>query len=122
MEYEKSLEDDVKIEESDPKSGSQLEYGLILNDYDKATQIDPKMPFAWFNRGNILAEQKDYRNAIANYSKAIELEKDFAEAYFNRGLTRLYLGEKTSGIEDLSKAGELGIYISYNIIKRYQQQ
>ena len=124
MNYEKSLEDEVVIEENTHKAeaGSQLDYGLILNDYDKVTQLYPDFAFAWFNKGNILAEQKDYRNAIANYTKAIEKEKDFAEAYFNRGLTRLYLGEKDKCIADLSKAGELGIYVSYNIIKRIQQE
>jgi tetratricopeptide (TPR) repeat protein len=76
----------------------------------------------WFDRANILVEQKDYRNAIASYTKAIELENDFAEAFFNRGLTYIYLGENKQGIADLSKAGELGLYIAYNIIKRFGEK
>lgn len=40
------------------------------------------------------------------------------EAYFNRGYVHLKLGNKRAGIEDLSKAGELGIVGAYNLIKR----
>lgn len=121
MEYEASLADEIKSEKETEHSlaGSQLEYGLMLNDYDKVTNLAPRLPFGWFNKGNLLAEQKDYRNAMANYTKAIELDKDFAEAYFNRGLTHILIGESHKGIADLSKAGELGIYAAYNIIKRY---
>jgi tetratricopeptide (TPR) repeat protein len=62
--------------------------------------------------------QKDYRAAISDYNEAIKRNPDFAEAWFNRGLTRLYLGDTSQGIEDLSKAGELGMINAYSIIKK----
>ena len=62
---------------------------------------------------------KDYRAALVDYDKAIELNPNFADAYFNRGLTNIFLGNNKKGIADLSKAGELGIYSAYNIIKRF---
>jgi tetratricopeptide (TPR) repeat protein len=65
---------------------------------------------------------KDYRNALASYTKTISLDKDFAEAYFNRGLTYIYLGENDKGLSDLSKAGELGIYVAYNVMKRFGEK
>jgi hypothetical protein len=40
------------------------------------------------------------------------------EAYYNRGFVYLKLGNKDAGIADLSKAGELGIIPSYNLLKR----
>ena len=40
------------------------------------------------------------------------------EAYYNRGYVYLKLGNKDAGIADLSKAGELGIVPSYNLLKR----
>ncbi|MBR4840966.1 MAG: tetratricopeptide repeat protein [Paludibacteraceae bacterium] len=124
MEYESSLQDEIRTpkEEEESLIGTQLEYGLMLSDYDQVTTLAPKLPFGWYNKGNLLAEQKDYRNAMANYTKAIELDKDFAEAYFNRGLTHILIGESRLGIIDLSKAGELGIYSAYNIIKRYNKE
>lgn len=43
---------------------------------------------------------------------------DLGEAYYNRGYLYLMLGNKDAGIADLSKAGELGIVPSYNLLKR----
>jgi hypothetical protein len=48
------------------------------------------------------------------------LEPQFAEAYFNRGIAKLSIGETVSGLDDLRKAGELGVVQSYSIIKRMQ--
>ena len=64
--------------------------------------------------------QKDYRGAISDYTEAINIEPQFAEAYFNRGLAKLAVGETASGLDDLRKAGELGVVESYSIIKRMQ--
>jgi hypothetical protein len=37
----------------------------------------------------------------------------------NRGLTNVFLGNNRQGIQDLSKAGELGIFSAYSVIKRF---
>ena len=65
--------------------------------------------------------QKDYRSAIEDYDKAVAISPDFAEAWFNRGITHIYLGEREEGLRDLSRAGELGMYKAYNIIKRFSE-
>ncbi len=91
---------------------------LIVRDYDEVLKINPDFVYAYFNRANIRGAQKDFRAALHDYNEAIQRDPDFAEAYFNRGLTRLYLGDTQRGIEDLSKAGELGIVDAYSIIKR----
>ena len=70
----------------------------------------------------MLSSLKDYRAAIVDYDKAIELDSKFAEAYYNRGLTHIYLGNNRQGIQDLSKAGELGLSSAYNIIKRFTKR
>ncbi|KAA6303549.1 MAG: Lipopolysaccharide assembly protein B [Candidatus Ordinivivax streblomastigis] len=95
-----------------------FEFDLIMRDYETAIRLNPDFVYAYFNRANIRCLQKDYRAAIADYNEAVKRHPDFAEAWFNRGLTRLYLGETTRGIEDLSKAGELGIVGAYSIIKK----
>lgn len=74
---------------------------------------------SYYNRGNILTVMKDYHAALADYNKAIELDNHFADAYYNRGLIHIFLGNNRQGISDLSKAGELGIFSAYNIIKRF---
>ena len=64
----------------------------------------------------------DYNTAEADLDKAIELKSDFPEAYYNRGLTRIAMGNTEDGVADLSKAGELGIYTAYSLIKKYSKQ
>ncbi len=95
------------------------DYQDILNDYQVCIFINPKFPFAYYNKAYILCKLAKYQEAIRNFDQAIELQSDFAEAYFNRGLTRIYLDDIEGGAKDLSKAGELGIQDAYNIIKRY---
>jgi tetratricopeptide (TPR) repeat protein len=94
------------------------EYELIMRDYDRVIKLNPTFAFAYFNRGNLCAEQKDFKSAISDYTEAIRVEPELAEAYFNRGLVRLFQGDKERGLADLSKAGELGIVNAYSIIKR----
>lgn len=96
------------------------DYELILLDYDHVLRLRPDFTFAYYNKANILCAKREYQEAIKNYTRAIELDNDFAEAYFNRGLTYIYIGDKTNGLADLSKAGELGIYQAYNMITRFQ--
>lgn len=125
IEYDFSLKDELEIKELTEKSdfnfNNKVQLDLVVKDYEMANELSPDFAFAWFNRGNTLYLLQDYRTAIANYTKSIEKESDFAEAYFNRGLCYVKIGENSKGIEDLSKAGELGIYVAYNVIKRFRE-
>lgn len=92
----------------------------IIADYDKAISLNSRLIYAWFNKGNLLLELNDLTSALQCYSEAIRINPDFGQAYYNRGLVYLRLGNKANGIADLSKAGELGILPSYNVLKRMQ--
>ncbi len=91
---------------------------LMMADLDQAIKLSPKNVYAHFNKGNVYMLQGDYTSAISCYSHAIELKPDLAEAYYNRGLMYLRMGNKSMGVADLSRAGELGVLPSYNILKR----
>lgn len=99
----------------------KLEFEMVMRDYDKVIELDPKFVYAYYNRANVNCMQKNYDLALADYDKAIYLYPDFAEALFNRGLVYIYQGETQKGIADLSKAGELGIVSAYNILKRLSE-
>ena len=90
----------------------------IIADLDYVTQLSPQMALAHYNKGCILIAMQDYTSALASFSNAINLKPDMGEAYYNRGYVYLKLGNKDAGITDLSKAGELGIIPSYNLLKR----
>lgn len=107
----------AKLPEISTKS---FRYDDILKDYEAVLRIDPEFIFAYYNMAEIYSLEKDYRAAIDTYSKAIKIEPQFAEAYFNRGLSKLSIGETASGLDDLRKAGELGVVEAYSIIKRMQ--
>jgi tetratricopeptide (TPR) repeat protein len=109
---------DYKENNTDDNTKKSYEYNLIMRDYETVIQLNPDFVYAYFNRANIRCQQKDYRAALSDYNEALKRNPDFAEAWFNRGLTRLSLGETNRGIEDLSKAGELGMIDAYGIIKK----
>ena len=114
----------IQAEDENIQKGDtyRYEYEMIMRDYDKVIELAPDFAFVWYNRANLLAYQKDYQAAITSYTQAINIEPDFAEAYFNRALTYLMLNQRDKAINDLSKAGELGIYKAYSILKKIQNQ
>ena len=93
-------------------------YGEMLADLDAALKYSPKNVYAMFDKGNVYMLMQDNTAAISAYTSAIAIKPDFGEAYYNRGLVYLRLGNKEKGLADLSKAGELGILPSYNVLKR----
>lgn len=99
---------------------TNMDFDIMLRDYDQVIRMQPDFTFAYYNKANILCAQREWKDAIDYYTKAITQDNDFAEAYFNRGLTYIYIGENEKGMTDLSKAGELGIYQAYNMISRFK--
>ena len=120
LEYRKR-EKSFEIVSTDEKTVQvrSMDYAKIREDLDKVIELAPDFVYAYYNRANILTIMKDYRGAIADYNKVLEIDPNLADAYFNRGLTHIFLGNNKLGIQDLSKAGELGLYSAYNIIKRF---
>ena len=98
-----------------------LERDQIIRDYERVLALDPGFFFAHYNLGEIFKMERDYRAAIEAYTRAIELESQFAEAFFNRGLARLSIGETADGLEDLRRAGSLGIVQAYSIMARMRE-
>jgi len=101
------------------KTSQIYTYDQVLSDYNKVIDLDPNFQFVWFNRANVKCLMGDYWGAVSDYTKAIELDPNFSEAYFNKGLILIYLNIKTSGCEDMSTAGELGIQDAYQVLERY---
>lgn len=94
------------------------ELSMAIADFDAALSLNPRLVYAMFNKGNIYYSLQDYSSAISCYSEAIAAKPDFGQAYFNRGLAYLNTGQKSLAFSDLSKAGELGVLPSYNLLKR----
>ncbi|MDE6484296.1 MAG: tetratricopeptide repeat protein [Duncaniella sp.] len=91
---------------------------MVIDDLDMVAKLSPQMAIAHYNKGVVLTRLQDYTSALRAFTRAIELKPDFGEAYYNRGYVYLHLGNRDAGTSDLSKAGELGIVPSYNLLKR----
>ncbi|MDE6340391.1 MAG: tetratricopeptide repeat protein, partial [Muribaculaceae bacterium] len=96
----------------------QVSLSEVIADYDQALKLNPRLVYAWLNKGNLYYEAGDYTSALQCYAEALRLAPAFGSAYFNRGITYLQIGNKRLAFADLSKAGELGILPSYNLLKR----
>lgn len=93
----------------------------ILADIDRAIELSPLNPYLYYNRAVALIDFERFDEAIQALDRAIELAPDFGPAYYNRGFVHLKLGSRAQGIDDLSRAGELGVVAAYNLIKRISQ-
>lgn len=111
----------ARFEEARSREDQRLamqEIALAASDFDSATRLNPRLAQAWFNKGYLLYTQRDYSLAADCFTKALEIDPEFGSAFYNRGLCALSTGKKAEAFADLSRAGELGILPSYNILKR----
>ena len=76
------------------------------------------MVYAWFNKGVIYYNLGDYTAAMQAFAEALAVDPTLGAAYYNRGLCYMHVGNRQAAFADLSKAGELGVLPSYNLIKR----
>lgn len=122
LEYKRNNTHETAVKEKQDEilMSVKLDYELIQRDLDQVIRLLPNFSFAYYNKANLLCMQKDFRAAIQYYTLAISVDSDFAEAFFNRGLTHIFIDEVNEGLDDLSRAGELGIYQAYNLITRFQ--
>lgn len=91
---------------------------LALMDLDRILSKSPDMIYGWYNKGLIYYETGDFTSAIQCFTEALELDPEFGQAYYNRGLAYMNQANRNAAFSDLSKAGELGVLPSYNLLKR----
>ena len=114
--------------ESDPASRlhnshtRSYNYDDAIADLTKAIKLYPGFAYAYYNRANLLALSGKLPEAFDDYTKAIELNPNFAEAYYNRGVIQIFMKDTRKGCLDISKAGELGIEESYEVLKMYSNE
>lgn len=74
-----------------------------------------------YNSGCMHADIGLTDSAIADFTEAIRLWPRLGQAYYNRALLHIREGRRTEATSDLSRAGELGIYQAYNILKQIRE-
>lgn len=76
--------------------------------FEKATNLDPENPEAWYGLGLTWMNRQRYEKAIEHFSHAIELKQDYTDAFYNRGQAWFYMGELYKACDNWTKAWELG--------------
>lgn len=80
-----------------------------LQDYDTYVKNYPKDSMAYWSRGILQHNKKEYAKAIADYTKVLELSKGANDnVYYYRGQCYELLDKKTSACEDYTKAKQAG--------------
>jgi Ca-activated chloride channel family protein len=82
-----------KFEHAHWKAGAHYRAG----DYEKATEYfsqDEADPVSIYNKGNSLAHQKKFNEAIDAYNQAIDLDSDFQDAIANRDYLKSLLAQQ----------------------------
>ena len=95
------------------------DYSEALSDLEAAASLLGNVAYIHYDLANIYVLSSQLVRAIDSYDRAISLYPYMGDAYFNRGLVLIYLKDKEKGCIDLSRAGELGVGDSYNVISRY---
>lgn len=90
-----------------------------IEDYKSSLQIDSTNTNTLF----VLAEAKIKVNnidgALTNYNSIIILDSTLAKAYYMRGAAEIVLEEYDKACKDFKKAGDLGYFDAYEMIKKY---
>ncbi len=109
-------------ERTEHKKGGESLINLAAESFKRCTTEAPQFAEAYYNYACVLAMQGKYNEAIDNLTIAINKKANFALAYYNRGILNLYIEKQSAAESDLSKAGELGIYQAYSIIKQSRKK
>lgn len=105
------------LERSLPLQGEPL-----LSYLNEAIRLAPKSAIVYYNRALSLAEVGSLSAALKDYDEALRLDPSLAEAYYNSALLLLAEGKREEAIKRLSRAGELGLYQAYSIIKQHNKK
>ena len=73
--------------------------------YQKAIELDPELPDAYFNLGYIYGINKNYPQAEEMYQQVVKLRPSYLdEALFNLALIQEKQGRRKQGLENLERA------------------
>ena len=70
---------------------------------EKALELDPKFPEAYFELGKVYFDDQRYQQAIAAFERAVALQPTFPQAYYRLGGAYAKVGDR----ERAQKAWEL---------------
>lgn len=100
----------------------KVQMTLALADLKIASLLAPENAYVYYNLGCIYTHQKADNLAIDAFSKAIQLDSCLPEAYYNRALIYRRNAQADKAYTDFSKAGQLGLYRAYALMKQQKDK
>jgi tetratricopeptide (TPR) repeat protein len=81
--------------------GNQLEHWAAVENYTRATTLDPRYAQAYYSRGVLYwREIGNHYRAIQDLTRVLELVPAWSEAYFNRGMAHKLRNEIEQAMAD----------------------
>ena len=80
------------------------EYQDAIRHYNKVIELNPGYVEAYYNRGEVHLNIKNFPAAIQDFNKSITLDPGNAEVYYSRGRAYLNIEEYSAAIQDFDKS------------------
>ncbi|MDD5607613.1 MAG: tetratricopeptide repeat protein [Ignavibacterium sp.] len=90
-----------------------------IEDYKKSLEIDSLNANTMFILAEAQSKIGDYSGAIVSYNSILKIDSTSAKGFYLRGLSLLSLNDEKNACTDFNKAGELGYFDAYEMIKKY---
>jgi tetratricopeptide (TPR) repeat protein len=90
-----------------------------IEDYEKSLEIDSVNISTLIMLAEAKLKVGDLDGALSNYNSIIKIDTTFAKAYFLRGVSQVSIEEYGNACKDFKRAGELGYFEAYEMIKKY---
>ena len=90
-----------------------------LSDFNQYIMLDKSNPEAYYIRGKIKYNIKDFKSSIDDFSNAIILNPNHESAYFKRGFAKHETEDIQGCSSDLQTTLNKGNLEAYNYLKEY---
>jgi len=80
---------------------ASVDFAQIESLLKKSVDLDPKLPEAHLQLGNLYSDQKKYSDAAPQYEQALALNSDLADAHYRLGQAYVHLGKRDEAQQQL---------------------
>ena len=96
-------------------------YQQALDDINEAIRMTPQSDLYYAEKASLQVRVGLYSEAVETAETCIQLAPDHSDGYLFLGLSQCLLGQKTEGVKNLKKAGELGDPQAETLIEKYSK-
>jgi tetratricopeptide (TPR) repeat protein len=114
--------DEVAFKNRGDEYFNQGNLSQAVADYTNAIDLEPENSELYYLRAEAKIGLNEFLSAAVDYTYIISLDSTDATAYYNRGICYASLNIKVSACDDFKKAGDLGLFEAYQIIKDYCEE